>query len=170
VTVVQNIIRQYYPSEISKVSKIEYEEDEPGLDVTSVGTGPTTRGRITVGRYFVENTNRRHFARRVLQTGHELQHIDQWRSGMAGSNRQNEREFLAFHREALAPELPGTGRVSHATRRTLIDAALGYYYCLDEEKQKEYAQQRQELLARREIENRSGGNEPTEPPTSCRRQ
>ncbi|HEX6924293.1 MAG TPA: DUF4157 domain-containing protein [Longimicrobiaceae bacterium] len=170
VTVVTRIICEYFPADAEKVSGISYQADLSGLDVTTVRDGTTIRGHIRVGRYFVEHADERGFARRVLQTQHELQHIEQWRSGMTGEANQAEREFLAFHREALAAELPGTGRVSHSTRVALIDAALGYYHCLNAEKQAEHRARRDELLQRRPVEVRASGRAHPEPPTACRRQ
>ena len=168
-TVVRGIICAYFPRKAELVSSVEYDAALPGLDVTTVRDGSTIRGRIGVGRYFVEQTRSRHFARRVLQVQHELQHIEQWRAGMTGGARSSEREFLAFHREALAPELPGTGRMPHATRVALIDAALGNYNCLSPEKQTEYRGMQEELLRRRPEEVRASGRDASTPPTECRR-
>ncbi len=72
VATVWNILRTYYPSEVGKVSAVIHVEGVPGLRTTRVGTGPTARGVISVGRYFVEHTTEPYFARRVLQAGHEL--------------------------------------------------------------------------------------------------
>ncbi|RCJ29427.1 hypothetical protein A6770_22105 [Nostoc minutum NIES-26] len=170
ITVVKEIIAKYYPSDASKVDSIVYEESETGLNTTSKGTGQNTKGIIKVGRYFVENTTKTGFARRVAQVGHEIEHINQYRTGMAGANRKDEREFLAFYHEALFVEKPGTGRIQHATRVTLIDAALGYYNCFNTTLQQQYDNQKQELLKRRQIEASQGGNQPSQPPTNCRRQ
>jgi hypothetical protein len=73
---------------------------------------------------------------------------------MVGERRQDEREFLAFYHEALFQELPGTGRMKHATRVDLIDAALGYYNCLSSELQQANSTRREELLSRRTEEVR----------------
>lgn len=172
VQVVKAIIKQYYPSEESKVAAVEYNDKEAGtgLSVTSKGSGKTTTGILYVGKQFLEGVTARHFARRVLQVGHELEHINQYRSGLAGGSKQNEREFLAFYHEALATEKPGTGRMQHGTRVNLIDAALGYYYCLSSEKQKQYATNKKELLERRPKEVKASGREAGEPPTACKRQ
>jgi hypothetical protein len=53
-------------------------------------------------------------------------------SRLAGGPRNNsdKREFLAFYWEATQDEKTGTGRLSFATRRDLIDAALEHYYRL----------------------------------------
>lgn len=111
----------------------------------------------------------KHFARRVLQVGHELEHITQIRSGLAGGHKKYEREFLAFYHEALNPEKQGTGLMQHRTRLRLIDAALGNYYCLSDTKQKEYATKKQELLDRRNSEIDAGGKpDTTNPPSKCK--
>jgi hypothetical protein len=170
VQAVTAIICQYFPGDAEKVSGVVYAAEEPGLRVTTVRDGTTIRGQVTVGRYFVENTTEGGLARRVLQVQHELQHIDQWRAGMTGQANQPEREFLAFHREALSPEFPGTGRVSHATRVGLIDAALGYYHCLNADKQAQYRAQQDELLQRRPVEESASGRPHTDPPAACRTQ
>jgi hypothetical protein len=92
---VRAICRTYFPSEGGKVSGVQFIEHLSGLETQSEGAGATARGLIRVGRYFVENTDDQLFARRVLQVGHELRHIDQWRAGMVGPARKAEREFLA---------------------------------------------------------------------------
>ena len=86
-------------------------EVEPGRAQHRVGRqGQGPQGKITVGHSFLQQTTEQGFARRVLQVDHELEHVRQHRAGMGGANRQDEREFLAFQREALEPELAGTGR------------------------------------------------------------
>lgn len=171
VAVVRAIIDGYYPNDAAKVSRIVYQEDEPGLKVTYTGRGSATTGVLTVGRYFVENTTRVGLARRIAQVRHEIEHIEQVRSGMTGPSRSDEREFLAFYHEALFQELPHTGRISHSTRVSLIDGALGYYYCLSAELQRNYATRRDELLARRRTAASASGraDELPAPPTRCRR-
>jgi hypothetical protein len=167
IAVVRAIIDTYYPGDAALVRNIIYSASEPGLMTTSVGRGDNARGDITVGTYFVTHTDDAGLARRVLQVGHELQHIRQYRAGMTGHNRRHEREFLAFHWEAMAPERRDTGQVSHATRVSLIDAALGHFYCLDADLQRQYARQRDELLAARTTHQRASGHEATSPPTTC---
>lgn len=171
VQAVRSIIKEYYPSDESKVDSVVYDDEKAGtgVSVTSKGTGETTTGIIHVGKNFLAGVTERHFARRVLQVGHELEHINQWRSGMAGGQRSAEREFLAFYHEALAPEKPGTGRMQRSTRVNLIDAALGYY-CLTAEQQKQYATNKKELLDRRPGEVKASGHPSTDPPTECKRQ
>jgi hypothetical protein len=171
VQTVKSIIKEYYSSDESKVDSVVYDDKKAGdgLSVTSKGSGEKTTGIIYAGKKFLESVTERHFARRVLQVGHELEHIDQWRKGMAGGKKSDEREFLAFYHEALAAEKPGTGRMTRSTRVLLIDAALGYYYCLTAEQQKQYAANKKELLDRRPEEVKASGQESTEPPTECKR-
>ena len=164
---VRAIIDTYYGSQASKVAAIVYSDSEPGLATTYTGTGAAITGTITVGRYFVENTTRAGFARRVLQVGHELQHIDQQRSGMGGPTKRHLREFLAFHWEATAPEAAGTGRVSHASRVALIDAALSNYNCLDAAEKTQHQTKQQALLTLRTTEQAASGQPATSPPTAC---
>jgi hypothetical protein len=86
----------------------------------------------------------------------------------AGQNHEK-RELLAFHDEALAEEKAGTGRMSFSTRLALIDAALGYFYCLSVDDQKAFDSKKQALLKRRDEVNGKRGNAPTNPPTECKR-
>lgn len=171
VAVVQAIINQYFPSDASKIRGINFRADEPGLQTNYVGRGAATTGVLDVGNEFVANTTQAGFARRVLQVGHEIEHINQLRSGMAGETRSDEREFIAFYHEALAQEIPGTGRMQRSTRVHLIDAALGYYYCLASELQSTNASRRDELVTRRVEEvRRSHRDDLGEAPSACRRQ
>jgi hypothetical protein len=174
VQIVYLILSHFYPSESSKVGAVGYDDSkaEGGLQTESYLQQSTKiyYGHIVVGKKFVERVaNKLHFAHAVSQVGHELKHIDQYRSGMVGSNKQPEREFLAFHHEALATELPGSGRLQHSTRARIIDVAIGYYYCLSSGLQNQYTDKLNELLQRRpkEIKN---GYERKEPPTSCEKQ
>jgi hypothetical protein len=167
VAAVQAILTTYYSSDGSKVIEVVYTASEPGLSTTAVGTGQTTRGRIQVGDYFLNNTTAQGLARRVLQVGHEIHHIDQWRAGMVGKSRQHEREFLAFYWEALAPAVAGTGRVSHSTRVSLIDAALQHFNCFPEATQREHASKRDELVAARSTHQAASGQPATPLPTAC---
>jgi hypothetical protein len=172
VQAVKSIIKSYYPSDEAKVDSVVYDDAKAGsgVRVTSKGSGESTKGIIYVGKTFLDGVTERHFPRRVLQVGHELEHITQWRTGMAGGKKSDEREFLAFHHEALAAEKPGTGRMQRSTRVALIDAALGYYYCLTTEQQKQYAANKKELLDRRPGEVKASGQASTDPPTECKRQ
>lgn len=167
IAVVRAILDTYYPGDGALVRNITYNANDPGLTTTSVGTGSTAQGDVAVGRYFLTHTDPAGLARRVLQVWHELQHIRQYRASMGGQNRRHEREFLAFHWEATAPERMGTGTVSHSTRVALIDAALGHYFCLDPTLQTQYAVQRDELLAARATHQTASGNPATAAPTTC---
>lgn len=165
---VWKILREYYPSEVSKVDNVRYVSNVPGLRATSVGRGPTARGIISVGSYFLTNTAPRYFARRVLQAGHELKHIDQWRAGLTGPANKAKREFLAHCWSAVTPEKPGTGCMFHATRVGYIDTALGNFYCLSESDQRRYVRERDELLALRQREQAASGRPAIAPPAACR--
>jgi len=174
VEVVNAIIDAYYPGERAKVDAVVFDDAKAGTGLDTVEAMSAdrdkakSRGKISVGNYFLNGTTERHFARRVLQVGHELEHINQWRTGLAGGQNANEREFLAFYHEALDPEKPGTGRMQRATRVSLIDAALGHYYCLDAAKQKEHEAKKKELLDRRPDEVKASGSSQTSPPTTCK--
>jgi hypothetical protein len=126
VEAVKSIVREYYDE--SMLSDVTYNENEPGLSTIPIGRGNDIKGEITVGKYLIEHIDG--FARRVLQVGHELQHVQQQRDGMGGARNQDKREFLAFSWEGLEPEKNGSGRLADATRRDVIDAALGYFNCL----------------------------------------
>jgi hypothetical protein len=160
---VNSIVKAYYDP--SKVDSVVYVESEVGLSTTPVGTGAATKGVITVGKDFVDHIDS--FARRVLQVGHELEHVNQHIDGKGGEGKKNEREFLAFYWEATQPEKAGTGRMPHATRVDLIDEALRNYYCMPDDVQKANATKKDELLTLRSSESKKGGNAQTDPPTSC---
>jgi hypothetical protein len=146
VRAVWSILRTYYPTEATKVAAIVYVETMKGLQTTRAGTGPTTTGIITVGRDFIDHTTDRFFARRVLQVGHELQHIDQYRAGMIGPANKAKREFLAHYWTALAPEKQGTGCVARETRLAMIDCALAYCHCMSAAERAPYAAHERRLL------------------------
>lgn len=167
VEVIYRIISAYYPSDASIVSGVGFEAGLRGLETVLSGSSTSTRAIIKVGRYFVDNTDQVHFARRVLQAGHEINHIKDWRTGMAGPGRSDEREFRAFYQAATAQERPHTGRMQHIDRVSQIDAALGYYHCLSQALQQQYANEYQDLLARRPIEIRRSGHSVGSPPASC---
>jgi hypothetical protein len=165
---VQAIIQTYFPGKAGLVSDVKWIEGINGLKTTPQH-GTHDRGSIEVGRDFLNQTPTG-FARRVLQVGHELEHIEQYRAGLGAPQYKDMREFLAFYHEALAPEHPGTGRVDHGTRMNLIDAGLGYYNCLGGVEQHTHADQQRELLTARETHNGRGGHAPTAPPAGCHRQ
>lgn len=170
VAAVTQIICQYYPSDAAIVSGVRYNGSLQGLDTTSVGRGATTTGTIGVGNYFVQNTTAAYFARRVLQVGHEVQHIRQYRSGLAGANNTDEREFLAFAENGLADEFEGTGRMSRSTRLTIIDAAIGYYQCFSEELKTRHQSRFTQLRTRRaEIVDSGRVRDPEAEPSACAR-
>jgi hypothetical protein len=146
VRAVWSILRTYYPTEATKVAAIVYSEMVRGLQTTRAGTGPTATGIITVGRDFIDHTTDRFFARRVLQVGHELQHIDQYRAGMIGPANKAKREFLAHCWTALAAEKPGTGCVARATRMAIIDCALAYCHCMSAAERSRYTAHERRLL------------------------
>lgn len=167
VTLVRDIISSYYPSGASKVAGVIFDDEKakPVLSTDRVGTGASAKGTIYVGNYFIQHVDQ--FAHRVLQVGHELEHIDQYRGGMIGRANAEKREFLAFYHEAMEPEKAGTGRLSYSTRLNIIDAALGSLYCLSSQEQASYANEKSKLLKRRDEVNGKAGNAPTNPPTSC---
>ena len=172
VAVVNAIVAQYFPSDAGKIESVAYKGGLDGLHTTSIGRGKDTKGAIEVGDTFVAQTDQRNFARSVLQVGHEIEHIDQYRAGMTGDDRGDGREFIAFYHEATATELPGTGHMQHSTRVRLIDGALGYYYCLDADLQKANASRRDELTKLRDQEAKRSGkaSELGSAPTTCTRQ
>jgi hypothetical protein len=174
---VRRIIGTYYPADAAKVSGVQFLElvrgsdgamrPLQGLETVSEGTGPATRGLIRIGRDFIDGTNAQFFARRVLQVGHELRHIDQWRTGMTGPARSPEREFLAHAWTALTPEMPGTGCMPHATRVRIIDAALGNLNCLAPAERARHAQTAATLIALRAREEQASGRPATPAPSTC---
>lgn len=160
---VNSIVKTYYDSAL--MDSVTFDEKDPGLTTTYVGTGNKIKGQTTVGKYFIENIDS--FARRVLQVGHEMEHIQQQRSGMGGADNKHKREFLAHHWEATQPEKAGTGRMPHSSRVAQIDASLKHYYCMTGEDQKTYVAKKDELLTLRATEETAGGNQHTEPPKDC---
>jgi hypothetical protein len=165
VEAVKSIVREYYDE--SMLSDVVYDENEGGLSTAPVGRGTDIKGKITVGKYFIEHIDA--FARRVLQVGHELQHVQQQRDGMGGHGKVDKREFLAHSWGALEAAKTGTGHLPDAQRRDMIDAALGYFYCLGRDDQSGFVEKKAELLKRREDVNGTRGNSSTQPPTQCRR-
>jgi hypothetical protein len=166
---VWSIVRTYYPADVALVSWVIFVPNEPGVSVTRMGSPhmPPIRGGIQVGRSFIDNTTERFFARRVLQVGHELQHIKQWRSGMIGPAFKNEREFLAHFWTATTREFPGTGCVLPRTRVDIIDCALGNYFCMSVAKQREHTPRKERLLALRGTIVTASGRPATSPPARC---
>jgi hypothetical protein len=163
VDAVWSIVRSYYDA--SMVNDVVYEEKTDGLMTSPVGKGKDIKGHIIVGKYFVEHIDS--FARRVLQVGHELQHVEQQRSGMGGHDKSNEREFLAHHWTSLQDEKAGTGRMPHATRVSMIDEALRNFYCMPEDRRTALNEKKDQLIKLRESEEAASGNKHSEPPKSC---
>jgi hypothetical protein len=163
---VKNIVREYYDE--SLLSEVVYSEREKGLSTSPVGRGRDLKGKIFVGKYFIEHIDA--FAHRVLQVGHELQHIQQQREGLGGGGNRDKREFLAFYWEGLEATKEGTGPLPVATRRDLIDTALGYFNCFTPDEQKALAAKQTELLTRRKDVDGKHGNAKIDPPTTCKRE
>ncbi len=159
VKIVKEIIATYYSGYTSKIKAITFKQDEPGLGTSNLGSGEKAETSLVVGQYFLDNTTNRGFARRVLQVGHELQHVDQYRAGLVGDTNKSLREFLAFYWEALAEEKQGTGRMNAGTRTSLIDAALGHYEKLNDTLKKEHLSKKQELDKKRSELNPSKSEE-----------
>jgi hypothetical protein len=183
VETVKRILKQYYPGDAPKVKGVVFNDEKAGegLSTDSI-LDPDTKtyvGIIYVGTAFfdaVATGGHGHFAHRVLQVGHELEHVEQHRQGMVGQGKACEREFLAFAHEALAVEKPGTGFELRSVRVNVIDAAIGYYYCLDPgvQAKPDYKALLQQLQARRAtemktMEEKHYPSKPTlsEAPTSC---
>ncbi len=75
-TAVWYILYNYYRPQVKNLSAVVYREQEPGVAITRIGRGSNARAVVEVGRYFIEHTTGPYFARRVLQVGHELKHLD----------------------------------------------------------------------------------------------
>jgi hypothetical protein len=165
---VTQMLATYYPADASKFTQVIWDETNHGLTANCPATSTaTTTCTISVGRYFVENTTTAGISRRVLQLGHEIQHVNQHRQQMGGAAQRHKREFLAFHWEATATEATGTGRMAHATRVALIDTAIGNYNCLTTAEKTTYNPQYQQLLTLRQTEQTASGNPATPVPTQC---
>ena len=167
VAAVQAIIDTYYSDRKSMVRGLKYAEKEPGLKTTARGSGEKVTGLIRVGKYFITDTTEQHFARRVLQVGHELEHIQQHREGKGGEDYRHEREFLAFYHEATASEVPHTGRMAHAMRVDLMDEAIKNYNAMPDAQKKEHASEYKDLIEQRAIQQKKAGQKATDPPTSA---
>lgn len=160
---VRSIVATYFAADSGLVRDVVFDANVAGLSTTAVA-GPTATGVITVGRQFLEGTTRLHFAHRVVQVDHELEHVRQHRQGIGGPARSSEREYLAFRREAMATPPTGTGRLQHSERVLIVDEALSNYCRLSPQLQTQHAQERDELLALRAREQSASGNPPTAPP------
>jgi hypothetical protein len=164
---VQAILDEFYSGDKALVSSIEYKATQGGLMTTSVGSGANATGKITVGDDFLKGVTETFMGRRVLQVGHELQHVKQYRQGMTGANRKDEREFLAHRWAALQPNPAGTRTIPTATRLALVDGALGYYNCLSAAKQTQYQSEQADLVNERPKYDGKNGNAPKAAPTAC---
>lgn len=175
VAIAKQIIKTYYSQDERLVDSVVYNNAKAGDGVvadqkfTRSSQNEESIGIIYVGDTFLSGVNKKHFARRVLQIGHEIEHIHQWRERLPGGHKKAEREFLAFFHEALLPEKPGTGRMQRSTRLRLIDASLRNFICMPSDRQHNHSAKKKELLERRAAEIASGGT-PDSPdaPTECR--
>jgi hypothetical protein len=163
IQVVRSIIATYFAADAGLVRDVVYDASVDGLS-TSSATSPAATGVITVGRQFLQGTIPTHFARRVVQVDHELEHVRQHRRGMGGAAGSSEREYLAFRREAMATPPAGSGRLQHSERVSLIDAALHNFCRLSAAQQAQHAKERDDLLALRAREQAASGHPATAPP------
>ena len=173
VELVYRIMNKYFPGYADKVSGVGFDNKQAGdgLLVQQVIT-PDKKiyGFIWVGGKFVDQLikDKFTFAAHVAKVGHELEHIDQWRSGLTGYDKKDEREFLAHYHESVFKEPAGAGAIYHSTRARHMDVALGLYNCLDAQLQKKYDNIKQELLKLRPQEVKYGHKEQyPNPPTKC---
>jgi hypothetical protein len=164
IAAVKSILARYWDP--SLIDQVVYDKDDSGLTTETVpaAKGNKVKGKISVGDYFIQNIDS--FARRVIQVGHELEHVKQHRLGMGGKSKRHEREFLANEWSAKEPDKHGTGKMPHTMRRAYADEALGHYFCLTADEQKQYSAQESELLKLRETENKAC-KESTPAPTEC---
>jgi hypothetical protein len=107
---VLQIIQSYYSGKAANVNSVSYKAAAAGLetDPKAASSNPA-KYNIYVGKNFLIGVqDPRSFAHRVLQVGHELEHIDQYGTPGLGpvEPKKDEREFLAFYHEALATEVP----------------------------------------------------------------
>jgi hypothetical protein len=165
---VAQMLAAYYPNDAAKFKAIKYIAATQGVLADCPASGPASMTcKLEVGSYFVEHTTKREISHRVLQLGHEIQHVEQHRQGMGGDAHRHEREFLAFHWEATAPEKAGTGHLQHSTRVMVIDAALGHYNCLTAAEKASYDSRYKQLLTLRQSEQTASHQPATRAPTGC---
>jgi len=175
VAIVQAIIDEYYAADKPIIDSVVFDNAKAGTGVLahqkfSASSKPEeSTGVINVGDTFLKGVTEKYFARRVLQVGHEIEHIHQWREGLAGGNKANEREFVAFYHEATLPEKAGTGRMDPGTRLRLIHGALDNYVCMPDDKQKTHATKQKELLDKRKSIIDAGTKAEQEVPTTCKK-
>jgi len=151
--VVWSILKTYYADRQDLIKDVTYPATNKGLITTTpAAKAPkgAEQGSIAVSDEFLEQTTKEGFARRVLQVGHELMHVEQQRKGMSGSDKSAEREFLAFAWEGMAEEVAGTGKMNRGTRLRLINEAIKNYKDLGEDDQKRYKDQYDEVVKKKE--------------------
>lgn len=150
--VVWSILRTYYADRLDLVKDVTYPSPIQGLLTSTPARARkgAQKGSIAVSDYFLDETTTHGFARRVLQVGHELMHIEQHRQGMGGGDKSAEREFLAFAWEGTATEVAGTGHMNRGTRLNLLNEAIKQYQALDEGHQKRYKDQYDEVVKKKE--------------------
>ena len=169
---VQAILDKYYSADKANVDRIVYVQNDPGLTTSWDPPASSPKPFMKVGDQFVAAATAAHFSRKVLQVGHEIQHVRQFKTKTPGLGEKfkHEREFLAFYWESTAPTVAGTGKdMSHSTRVDLIDAALGHLCCLPAGS---YAAEKKALLDLRlqhDGVDKSGKKTlpTTSPPTTC---
>ena len=151
--VVWSILKTYYADREDLILAVTYPLNETGLKTkTPAARAPkgSEQGSIAVSDDFLEHTTKEGFARRVLQVGHELMHVEQHRQGMGGPKKSAEREFLAFAWEGTATEVVGTGHMNRGTRLSLINEAIKNYKDLDEDGQKRYKDEYDKVVKMKE--------------------
>lgn len=152
-TVVWSILDTYYADRKDLIKEVTYPLADTGLMTTiPAARAPkgSEQGKLWVSDDFLDHTTKRGFARRVLQVGHELMHVEQHRQGMGGKKKAAEREFLAFAWEGTAAEVVGTGAMDPGTRLSLINEAIKQYKALDEVHQKRYKAQYDEVVKKKD--------------------
>lgn len=151
--VVWSILKTYYADRLELVKAVTYPLKGDGLlTKTPAARAPkgSEQGEIKVSDDFLEHTTKEGFARRVLQVGHELMHVEQHRQGMSGPKKSAEREFLAFAWEGTAAEVAGTGHMNRGTRLSLINAAIKNYQGVGEDDQKRYKDDYDKVMKKKE--------------------
>lgn len=161
---VKAILKEYYPSESSKVKDVVWDPDlKEGLE-TEAADFKDAKGKIKVSPDFVERFNADNPSRWILAVGHEILHINQHREGgMGGPKKADEREFLANRWTVITPEASGSGRMSPNARVGTIDVAIKRYFKLPEEDRKKYKKEYEELLELRK-KTRDGAKDPSKIP------
>jgi hypothetical protein len=162
-----SIMSTYYSRSGGKFDKVSYDATEKGLLITYKGSGEKLRGDVVIGEDFLRNMTSKFFARRVLQVGHEIIHVNQQRKGMSGKAMKARREFGAHSWAALTPTFTGTGCITHSTRVAMIDCALRHYYCMSEKQRKQHKSRIKPLLTRRPLEVKASGKTFDPAPSSC---